>query len=187
MKIFKLTMIAIIGLLSFSSCSDDDDNVTVKPLNEGVDITLRNTLQDPGEAEVTYASLFGQANDAFDEFATLSNTTTEFATALAQSGTPVGDISGLYEIDFTENSISFKVLPELNDPFWGGFAEIFGVTPAGKTDRYYFTFSDAHKVTSFSSTDNAVNLRIDSDNVFVVEIGEGFDVQPGATFTITLE
>jgi hypothetical protein len=187
MNLIKLSMIAMIGLLSFSSCSDDDDNVTVKPLTEGVEITLRNTLQDPDSLEVTYASLFGQADDAFDEFATLSNSSTEFATALAQSGTPVGDISGLYEIDFTENSISFTVLPELTDPFWGGFAEIFGVIPAGKTDRYYFTFSDAHKVTSFNSTDNAVNLRIDSDNVFVVEIGEGYDVQPGATFTISLD
>lgn len=175
------------AMINGNTFAADRFSIFVPPLTEGVDITLRNTLQDPGEAEVTYASLFGQPDNAFDEFATLSNTTTEFATALAQTGTPVGDISGLYKIDFTENSISYTVLPELNDPFWGGFAEIFGVTPAGKTDRYYFTFSDAHKVTSFNSTDNAVNLRIDSDNVFVVEIGEGYDVQTGATFTITLE
>lgn len=187
MKIFKLTMIAILGLLTFTSCNKDDDNVTVQPLKEGVGITLRNTLQNPDSLEVTYASLFGQADAAFDEFATLSNTTTEFATALAQSGTPVGDISGLYRIDFTENSILYTVLPELTDPFWGGFAEIFGVTPAGKTDRYYFTFSDAHQIKSFTSTNSSVNVRIDSENVIVVEIGAGFDVQPGVSFSITLK
>lgn len=156
------------------------------PLTEGLDITMRNTLQDPGEAEVTYASLFGQADDAFDEFATLSNSSIEFATALAQTGTPVGDISGLYEINLTENSITYTVLPELTDPFWGGFAEIFGVTPQGKTDRYYLTFSGAHNITGFTTTATGVNLRVDSDNVIVVEVGEGFDVQPGATFSISL-
>ena len=34
----------------------DDTNA---PINIGTDITLRNTLQDPGEEEGTYASLFG--------------------------------------------------------------------------------------------------------------------------------
>jgi len=48
-----------------------------------VDITLRNTLQNPGEPEGTYASLFGQPDDAFDEFAVLSNLDVEFATALS--------------------------------------------------------------------------------------------------------
>ena len=187
MKYLKLTIIAIVGVVSFTSCDKDDDVTTLPPLTEGTNITMRNTLQDPGETEATYASLFGQADDAYDEFATLSNSTVEFATALAQSGTPVGDISGLYEINFTENSISFTVLPELDDPFWGGFAEIFGVIPAGKTDRYYFTFASAHNVVGFTSSDSSVNLRVDSDTVFVVEVGEGFDVQPGVSFSISLK
>lgn len=162
------------------------------PLAEGLNITMRNTLQDPGEAEVTYPSLFGQADDAFDEFATLSNATVEFATALAQTGvpTPFGplDVNGLYEINLTENSITYTVIAALTDPFWGpgGIADIFGVTPVGKTDRYYFTFSDAHNITGFTTDGTGVNLRIDSDNVVVVEIGEGFDVQPGASFSISL-
>jgi len=184
MKFSKLILFAAFGLLVFASCGDDDDVKT--PLNEGLNITMRNTLQDPGETEVTYASLFGQADDAYDEFATLSNTTEEFPTALAQTGTPVGDISGLYSIDLTENSISFTVLPELDDPFWGGFAEIFGVTPAGKTDRYYLTFSESHNISDFTTNGTGINLRLDSDNIVVVEVGEGFDVQPGASFIINL-
>ena len=115
------------------------------------------------------------------------STTVEFATALAQTGTAVGDISGLYEIDFTENSISYTVLPELSDPFWGGFVEIFGVTPEGKTDRYYFTFSEEHNIKSFTTSATGVNLRIDSNKVIVVEVGEGFDVQPGVSFTVDLK
>jgi len=185
MKLNKLLVLLLLGAVMFSSCGDDDDEI--KPLTEGVNITLRNTLQDPGEPEVTYPSLFGAADHAFDEMGTLSNTTIEFATALAQAGTAVGDINGLYEIDFTENNISYTVLPELTDPFWGGFAEIFGVIPDGKTDRYYFTFIEEHNITNFSTSATGVNLRTDSNNVIVVEIGAGFDVQPGASFTIDLE
>jgi len=153
------------------------------PLQEGMDITMRNTLQDAGEAEATYASLFGQPDDAYDEFAILSNTTSEFPTALAQSGTPAGDINGLYDIDFTENSIEFTVLPGEDDPFW---SNVFGLFPDGKFDRYYFTFSEPHNVTSFTSDNPNLNLRIDSETVIVVELTGGYDVQPGVSFTVNL-
>ena len=158
--------------------------IFIPPLKEGLDITLRNTLQDPGEAEVSYASLFGQADDAYDEFATLSNTTSEFSTALAQAGTPAGDISGLYGINFTENSIVFTVLPDNTDPFW---SNVFGLFPAGKVDRYYFTFSAPHNISGFSSDNSSLNVRIDSDTVIVVELTEGYDLQPGVVFSVTLK
>jgi len=161
-------------------------NSYAQPLSEGVDITLRNTLQDPGAAEVTYASLFGQADNAFDEFATLSNANVEFATALAQTSATTGlpfDISGLYEIDFTETSIGFTLLPDGTDPFW---IQQFGVFPAGKFDRYYFTFDEPHNITSAISDNESVNLRIDSETVVVVEISEGYDFNPGIAFSIFL-
>ena len=188
MEYLKITLAAVLGLFTFASCSDDDDDNPVFPLEEGINITMRNTLQDPDSAEVTYASLFGQPDDAYDESAMLSNSSIEFATALAQTGTPVGDINGLYAIDLTENSITYTVVAAQNDPFWGtgGIADIFGVTPAGKTDRYYLTFSASHNIKSFNTNATGVNLRIDSTNVIVVEVGEGFDVQPGATFSISL-
>ncbi len=157
--------------------------IFVPPLAEGVNITLRNTLQDPGQPEATYPSLFGQADDAYDEFATLSNSTEEFPTALAQTGTPAGDISGLYGIDFTQNNISFTVLPDNSDPFW---SNVFGLFPAGKADRYYFTFSQPHGVTGFSSDNSNLNVRIDSDTVIVVELTEGYDLQPGVAFDVSL-
>ena len=182
MKLSKILSLALLAVFVLSSCGDDDNNIL--PLKEGVDITLRNTLQDPNEAEVTYPSLFGQADDAYDEFATLSNSSSEFATALAQTGTPAGDISGLYAIDLTENSISFSVLPDNSDPFW---VNVFGLFPAGKTDRYYFTFSESHNITRFSSDNPSLNVRIDSDTVIVVELSEGYDLQPGVSFTVNLE
>jgi len=173
----------IISFLLFTLFFMADSSAQSPPLTEGTDITLRNTLQDPGEAETTYSGLFGLADDAFDEFATLSNTDVEFATALAQAETPFGDISGLYEIDLTENSIEFTALPDENDPFW---TNVFGTFPAGKFDRYYFTFSEPHNITSATSDNASVNLRIDSETVIVVEISEGYDLMPGISFSISL-
>ncbi len=183
MNVTKVLFFVLLGVLTFSSCGNDDDTDDIQPLSEGVNITLRNTLQDPNEDEQTYASLFMLADDAFDESDTLSNSTSEFATALAQPGTPFGDISGLYNIDFTENNISFTMLPSADDPFW---QNVFGAFPAGKFDRYYFTFAESHNITGFSSANSSVNLRIDSDKVIVVEIGEGYDMNPGISFTVSL-
>ncbi len=179
-KILIFTLLLFFGL---SSCGDDDDAIP-KPLLEGMDITLRNTLQDPGEAEGTYPGLFGLADNAFDEFAELSNSSTEFTGALAQEGTPFGDINGLYAIDFTESSINFTLLPDNTDPFW---PMQFGTFPEGKFDRYYFTLSENHNISGSSSNDESVKLRIDSDNVIVVELSGGYDFNPGTTFRITLE
>ncbi len=151
------------------------------PLPEGADVTLRNTLQDPGEPELAFPALFGQPDDLFDEFGTVSTTSVEFATALAQPGTPLGDISGLYEINMTGNSISFTMLPEADDPFW---VNVFGDFPPGKFDRYYFTFSEPHNVAGFSSSNESVSLRVDSPTVLVVEISEGYQMSPPRSFRI---
>ena len=183
MKFNTLILFALLGILSFSSCNNDDDDIA-QPLTEGVNITLRNTLEEDG-LEQTYAALFGAADDAFDEFATLSNSTSEFPTALAQtpaSGAPF-DISGLYDIDLSENSINFTVLPDNTDPFW---VNVFGLFPEGKVDRYYFTFSEPHNISGFTSTNSSLNVRIDSETVIVVELSEGYDLQPGVAFSVTL-
>lgn len=157
---------------------------TSGPLPDGADVTLRNTLQDPGEPEVPFPGLFGLDEAAFDENGTVSATSSEFPTALAQPGTPVGDISGLYDINMDGDSISFTMLPAADDPFW---TNVFGEFPAGKFDRYYFTFSEPHNITGASSTNSAVSLRVDSPTVVVVEIGEGYAMAPPLSFELTLE
>ena len=154
------------------------------PIPEGADVTLRNTLQDPGESETPFPALFGQPVDAFDENGTVSFGASEFPTALAQPGTPVGDISGLYEINMTAGSISFTMLPAADDPFW---VNVFGDFPAGKFDRYYFTFSEPHGIEGFSSSNSSVALRIDSPTVVVVEISEGYEMSPPRSFRIDVQ
>lgn len=154
------------------------------PIPVGADVTLRNTLQDPGEPETAFPALFGQPENAFDEFGVVSASASEFPAALAQPGTPVGDISGLYDIDITGNSITFTMLPEADDPFW---TNVFGDFPAGKFDRYYFTFSQPHSVESAQSSDGSVVLRTDSPTVLVVEIGEGYKMSPPQSFTIDVQ
>ena len=183
----KLLFFAILGFLVFSSCGDDDDEKL--PLSEGISITLRNTLQNPNEAEGTYAALFMQADDAFDEMSTISESAVEFPTALAQPASATGlqfDVNGLYEINIDGSSINFKTIAAEDDPFWGGFAEVFGTFPDGKFDRYYFTLSEDHNIESYTSSNSNVNLRIDSDRVFVVEIGGGYELTATTSFTISL-
>lgn len=182
MNPINVLFLLLIGILGFSSCGDDDDE-KASALIVGTNITLRNTLQDPGEEEGSYPALFGLADNAFDEFSTLSNSTSEFAGALGQTDTPFGDINGLYNIDFTEDSIDFTLLPDNTDPFW---PMQFGVFPAGKFDRYYFTLSEKHNITGATSNDSTVKLRIDSDKVIVVELSSGYDFNPGKTFSIAL-
>lgn len=163
---------------------DPDEHDASGGLPVGADITLRNTLEEEGSPETAFPALFGQSEDAFDEFSTLSLDEVEFATALAQPGTPVGDISGLYEIDMTGSEIHFTLLPTADDPFWVNVFEDF---PPGKFDRYYLTFSEPHNVESFRSSNNAVTLRVDSPTVLVVEIGEGYEMHPGVSFHIHVE
>ncbi len=159
------------------------DESAAAPLSMPSEVTLRNTLQDPGEPEVTYPSLFGQADDAFDEFAQMDTAAVEFPTALAQDGTPAGDLGGLYAIDLLEAAITFEVVAPAGDPFWSG---VFGLFPDGKVDRYYFTFDQPHGVNGFVSDNPNLNVRIDSDTVLVVELTAGYDLQPGVSFTVEL-
>ncbi|MEM8923076.1 MAG: hypothetical protein AAGD35_06210 [Actinomycetota bacterium] len=177
MKIGTTMLAAGLGLVALSACSDD-----AALLPDGADVTLRNTLEEEGP-ETAFPALFGEPDDAFDEFGTVGDGA-EFPTALAQDGTPAGDISGLYEIDLTDDSISFTLLPAADDPFW---VNVFSVFPAGKFDRYYFTFSEEHNVEGFTSDNDSVALRVDSPTVLVVEISEGYDMNPGTAFTIDLE
>lgn len=172
------TLIVAVGVI-VAACGSDTG-----PLNGAGDITLRNTLEEGGGPETAFPALFGLPEDAFDESGRFSTEQSEFPTALAQPETPLGEISGLYDIDLSEDQIAFTLLPTADDPFW---VNVFEVFPAGKFDRYYFTFDAEHGVTGFESSDETVRLRIDSPTVLVVEISEGYDMNPGTAFTITLE
>ena len=163
--------LAILSLVSFSSCKKDDMN----PLTLGSTLTVTNTLQSDGVTsgvETPIEPLFGLEENALAATATISEGV-EFPNYLL----------GLYDIDIAENSISFELVAEANDPNYSAF---FRTLEAGTYDRYYLTFEDSQNVSGFTSSDSSVNLRIDSDKILVVEIGEGFNFNPGTTFTITL-
>ena len=186
LNLISLPLLAfVITACGNADTTDSDDTISIA---EGVEVTLRNTLQDPGQDEVAYAQLFGEAESAFDETGTVSYSASEFDAALAQQGVmfmgSTIDVSGLYEIDIDRDQISFTLLPSADDPFWSNVFEVF---PDGKFDRYYLTFSEPHSIGDFTSDSDAVSLRIDSDTVVVVEISAGYDMAPGAAFTITLE
>ena len=175
----RIVALLLASLLALSACGSDTE-----PLADAGEITLRNTLEEGGGPETAFPALFELPEDAFDEFATFSNDSSEFPAALAQPDTPFGPISGLYDIDLTNDAINFTLLPTEEDPFW---VNVFEVFPAGKFDRYYFTFAEEHGVKGFESNDDTVTLRIDSPTVLVVEISEGYDMNPGTTFTIDLD
>ncbi|GAA0724796.1 hypothetical protein GCM10009430_29590 [Aquimarina litoralis] len=178
MKILKqktlFLCIAIVSTSFFISCDSDDDN-NAPPINTGVSVTVANTFQSAtitSGVETAIEDLFMQPAGSLEATANISDAT-EFPAYLL----------GLYDIDIDQNSISFELVAEANDPNYG---PLFRTLEPDTFDRYYLTFDEAQNVKGFSSSNSSVNLRIDANNILVVEIGEGFEFQPGASFTITL-
>jgi len=159
------------SFLLFSSCSDDDPT----PIVLGSAVTVTNTFQgtaQTGGVETTIEDLFMQPAGSLAATATIAETV-EFPDYLL----------GLYDIDIDETTISFTLAAAADDETYKDF---FRTLEAGTTDRYYLTFTEAQNVNGFTSSNSSVSLRIDSDKVIVVEIGEGFDFNPGTSFTLTL-
>lgn len=170
----------LLSLLVFTSCNKDDDDdtpqpVATQPVIVGSSVTVNNTFQSTAftsDAELPIEELFMMPQGAL------------FASANVGSGIEFpAYLLNLYDIDIAANTITFEVVAESDDPTYG---DLFRVLEADTYDRYYFTFDAAQNVNGFTSNNSSVNLRIDSNQVLVVEVGEGFDFQPGASFTITL-
>ena len=172
MKFSKLTFLPLIlfcGIVSFTACSDD------AAISSGAEVTVTNTFQataQTSDVETTIEDVFQMPAGSLAATAIVADAV-EFPAYLL----------GLYDIDIDENSITFELVASVDDPTYKDF---FRTLEANTIDRYYLTFDEAHNVSSSSSNDASVNLRVDSDTVLVVEIGEGFDFNPGTTFTITL-
>ncbi len=174
MKFFKFNIL-VLGILfsafTFTSCDKDDKTAVVV----GSSVTVNNTFQSiafTNGAELAIEDLFQVPAGSLYATANVGNGV-EFPAYLLN----------LYDIDISENMISFEVVAQEGDPTYG---DLFRVLEAGTVDRYYLTFDTAQNVKKSSASDAAVNLRTDSDRVLVVEVGEGFDFRPGASFTISL-
>lgn len=156
-------------MVALSSCKKD-------PIALESNVTVTNTFQSTAftsGTEEAIEDLFQVPAGSLAATATVSSAV-EFPAYLLN----------LYDIDISETSISFKVVAEANDPNYGS---LFRVLEPDTYDRYYLTFDTEQKVDGFTSSNASVNLRIDSDRVLVVEIGEGYDFKPGQSFTITLD
>ncbi len=173
-KINFLFLGLLLSFATFTSCGDDDDNPVI-PITLGSNVTVTNTFQSTAftsGAELAIEDLFQVPAGSLAASTTVS-AAVEFPAYLLN----------LYDINIDENNISFEVVAQADDPNYG---TLFRVLEADTYDRYYLTFDDAQDVTGFTSSNSSVNLRIDSDKVLVIEIGEDYDFKPGQSFTITL-
>ena len=176
MTYLKLNFLAILTIaFTVFSCNNDDDNRRAA-IQLGSNVTVTNTFQSTAfteGAELAIEDLFQQPAGALAATADVS-AAVEFPAYLLN----------LYDIDIDENSISFEVVAQADDENYG---TLFRVLEADTFDRYYFTFESEQDVSSFTSSNASVNLRIDSDKILVVEIGDGYDFKPGQNFEISLK
>lgn len=183
LKLNSLFIAVVLTAVTLISCDRDDDdkrrnrhNSEIQPIALGTSVTVTNTFESTAftqGAEVAVEDLFMVPAGSLAATANVGSAV-EFPSYLLN----------LYDIDIDDNSISFEVVAALGDPTYG---DLFRVLEVDTFDRYYLTFDEAHDVSEFSSSNPSVNLRIDSDNVLVVEIGEGYDFNPSQSFIITLE
>lgn len=160
--------------LLFFSCKKDDKNA----FELNAEVTVNNTLQtaaDPsmggtGGVETSIETIFGLPTGTF-ELTTNIDEGIEFADYL----------DGLYDINISETQITYNLVAPADHQVYSNF---YRTIEANTFDRYYFEFTEAHNIDSFISNNSSVNLRIDSDKIIVVEIGEGFNFNPGTSFTI---
>ena len=174
MNTFKINFLILATLLVtlFASCAETE---TTPPIKNGSSLTITNTLQADATTngvETPIETVFNAPQGSLAATAVVSDAV-EFPAYLV----------GLYDIDISENSIAFELVAPANDPTYSNF---FRILEAGTTDRYYLTFTEDQNISGFSSDNSSVKLRMDSDKVVVVEIGEGFNFNPGSKFTITL-
>ncbi len=174
MKQLKINFwtLLILSIVFVTSCSDDDDY----PIIEGSNVTVSNTFQS--------SSITAGVETTIEELFQMDAGSLAASASIAEAVEFPAYLLGLYDIDIDDSSISFDLVAPADDPTYGS---LFRTLEAGTVDRYYLTFDEAQNVSGFTSSTSAVNLRIDSDRVLVVEIGEGFSFNPGSSFTITLE
>ena len=164
----------VLSLTTFIACDNDDDDPTF-PITLGSSVRVTNTFESTAFTAGTEEAIEDLFQVPAGSLAAIANVgaAVEFPAYLLN----------LYDIDIDESSITFEVVAQEDDPTYG---DLFRILEADTFDRYYLTFDNAQAVNGFSSNNASVSLRIDSDKIIVVEIGEGFDFKPGATFTITL-
>jgi len=176
MKNFFLIIFLFISIFALSSCDKEEED----PIAINSEVTVSNTLQtaaDPsmggtGGAELPIETIFGLPEGTFTITATV-NDNVEYS----------GYLDGLYDIDFSENKISYNLVAPADHPVYSNF---FRTIEANTFDRYYFKFNEGHNIESFTSDNSSVSFTIVSSSEILIEIGEGFNFNPGSSFNIDL-
>lgn len=166
----------ILGTLALGSCKKQ------KPIIVDSSVSVRNTLQTAADTasggtggnDLPVEVIFGAPEGTYNLSATVSEDEAEFS----------GYLEGLYTIDMKRDEINFELVAGADHPIYSAF---FRIIEPGTFDRYYFTFEEGHNIKDWSSDNSSVSLGIISDKEIKVEIGEGFDFNPGSGFTISLE
>jgi len=160
----------------FTSCDKDEEN----PSLVTSEVTVSNTLQtaaDPSMGgtvgvETPIETVFGLPAGALI-ISTTVNSGTEFQ----------GYLDGLYDIDLSDDVISYNLVAPADHPVYSNF---FRTIEANTFDRYYFKFDRNHNISLGISSNSSVTLSIISDTEIMVQISEGFDFNPGSSFSINL-
>lgn len=165
----NLLLLAICGVFTFSACSDDEAT-PIDPIETGVSVSIRNTF------ESAYFSTYPGFEIYADEspYGDVVNST-------VGSGVEFEKYLGLYTIDISNNTISYKLTDDAPEGI------MFRTIEAGTYDRYYITFDEPQAFKSISVNDEFVKVSIISNTELKVEIGEGYDFNAGHAFTISLE
>lgn len=178
MKVNTLTLVYCLffTFLFLVSC----DNNEVNPSILTSEVTVSNTLQTAadtsmggtGGVETPIETIFGLPEGAL------------IITTTVNSGIEYeGYLDGLYDIDLSDEEISYSLVAPADHPVYSNF---FRTIEANTFDRYYFKFDGNHNISSGTSSNSSVSLNIISDTEIMVQIGEGFDFNPGSSFTINL-
>ncbi|MFK7970055.1 MAG: hypothetical protein AB8F95_06790 [Bacteroidia bacterium] len=176
MKTYFSLLIGLFALaFLFTSCDKEPIPILIDS-----EITISNTLQtaaDPtmggtGGAELPIETILGVPAGTF------------IITKTVSDGIEFDDyLEGLYDINVSENQITYNLVAPADHPIYSAF---FRTIEANTFDRYYFKFADTHNITSATSDNASVSLTIVSDSEILIEITEGFDFNPGSSFTISL-
>lgn len=177
MKVNSWALVCLLfTALLLTACDKEEESPSI--LNS--EVTVSNTLQtaaDPsmggtGGVETPIETVFGLPAGALIITKTVSNGI-EYP----------GYLDGLYDIDLSDEEITYDLVAPADPPVYANF---FRTIEANTFDRYYFNFDRAHQIRSGTASNPAVSLTVISDTEIRVQIGEGFDFNPGSSFTINL-
>ena len=169
---------------SFDDCGIDrlevfrPDNPCESSISFGSEVNIRNTYQSSasssnggtGSVEIPIEDWLGVTPNTF------------VLNGIVVPGIEFEQYRGLYNIDVSDNDISFVSVVDPDNPPYPGF--IRTIEP-GTFDRYYFDFAQPHGITTASADDDNIDVIILSDSEILVEVGPGY-YTGNSGFTIDL-